>query len=90
MQKLHNYLDIKGNALKKLSSEVQIFPFDIFRDRALPFAPITSLLTDDNSLRLAQNAIFFVLALFEKENKGSHGAGHLVSPTKVSYTLSIS
>jgi len=26
---------------------------------------------------------FSARALFEKENKGSHGAGHLVSPTKV-------
>jgi hypothetical protein len=26
---------------------------------------------------------FLALALFEKENKGSHGAGHLISPTKV-------
>jgi len=26
---------------------------------------------------------FFALALFEKEKKGSPGAGHLVSPTKV-------
>jgi len=33
VQKLHNYSDIKGNALKKLSSRVQIFSFDIFRDR---------------------------------------------------------
>jgi len=57
---------------------VQIFPFDIFREQTLLFAPITSLLTDDNSLRLAQNAILFALALFEKENKGSRGAGHLV------------
>jgi hypothetical protein len=31
----------------------------------LAFAPITSLLTDDNSLRIAQNAIFiFVFAFF--------------------------
>ena len=41
MQKLHNYLDINGNALKELSSSpperrragVQIFSFDIFRDQ---------------------------------------------------------
>ena len=41
MQKLHNHLDIKGNALKKLSSRVQIFPFDIFRDHTFSFALIT-------------------------------------------------
>jgi hypothetical protein len=81
VQKLHNYSDIKGNALKKLSSGVQIFTFAILRDQALPFAPIPSLLTADNCKRLVQN--FFALALFEKENKGSPGAGHLVSPTKV-------
>jgi len=42
VQKLHNYLDIKGNALKKLSSRVQIFSFDIFGDHPFSFALITS------------------------------------------------
>jgi len=43
---------------KKNGGPGQIFPFDILWDQSVSFATITSLLTADNSLRLAQNAIF--------------------------------
>jgi len=48
----------------------------------LPFAPTLSLLTVDSCQRLAQNAIFFALALFEKGLSLTDLAAHLVSVTK--------